>query len=962
MQILFPQVYRWACVALLALLVLIRAVSSLSETSRSASNVVHAGVLNNWPPQYQLDRHGKPTGFAVDLVEQVAGAAGLRVEYTVMDSWGQLFDALRSGKIDLIPNLGITEERKQWFVFTAPVETFPIVVFVRRSTFDISGSRDLAGRVVGTVRYNVGTRLMEQRSDIELTVFQTLKEAFFELLAGHVDALIYPQPVMMKFALDVGLEETIKRVGEPLLEVKRAISVRKDNRVLLDRLQSAASGFVSSDAYQRIYTKWYGESRPFWMPRRIVLMMMMTLILASSIIGVIWYYIRTTSINRRLRQSIREREVAEEALRASEEKYRLIVEYQNDLILKLAPDGRILFASPSIRELLGCGSDEIVGTNLLSLVHPQDYENVQLAMQSLQVAPYFCRYEARYLTSKKWRWFFLSNKAVLDRTGQLREIIAVGRDTTKRKRAELRLKESEEKFRAIFEHAADSVLLLSADSLAIVDFNTTAHQNLGYTRQEFKHLRLYDLLAVEPPDTVAGMVQKILVADMRPAEANLKTKSGQIRYCRIRQQTITIADHNYILGIWHDITDRKMLEEHLMHSQKMEAIGTLAGGVAHDFNNILAIIIGNAELAMQDMSDTHPVNQNLKEIQTAGQRARDVVAQLLSFSRQDEVRQLPVELGAIIDESLQLLRASIPTTIDIRKELYHQPLTVLSDSTQIQQVLINLCTNAAHAMEVGGGTLTVSLKKVDLDRVAADQIGLRSGAYAQLTVEDTGTGIDSSILDRIFDPYFTTKQAHLGTGMGLAMVHGIVTKYNGNITVNSQPGHGTQFQVFLPLCSVVSEIKAPDPVESLSGRGRLLFIDDEPSILNLGAQYLSQLGYEVQASNDAVEALKLYQRAPNRYDLVITDMTMPKLTGEVLARKIFEINPDTPVIMCSGYHNEVVTNRIYALGVKTFLKKPYQMRRLAKVIQQALTPSAYGNGGTSKGSDQRADAPTPSPK
>jgi PAS domain S-box-containing protein len=957
MQNRFLQVCGWACVALLALLVWVRSGSALSETNRPASKVVHAGVLNNWPPQYQLDRNGQPTGFAVDLIEQVAGAAGLRVQCTVMDSWGQLFDALRSGKIDLIPNLGITQERKQWFAFTSPVETFPIVIFIRQSTFDIRGPQDLAGRVVGTVRYNVGTRLMQQRSDIGLNVFQTLKEAFFELLAGHVDALIYPQPVMMKLALDTGLDETIKRVGEPLLEVKRAISVHKDNRMLLDRLDSAVSDFVSSDAYQRTYTRWYGEPKPFWTPIRIVLSMT-TIILVSSFAGIVWHYIRTTSINRRLRRSIQERESAEEALRASEEKYRLIVEGQNDLILKLAPDGRILFASPSIRELIGCISDEIVGTNLLSLVHPQDYESVQLAMQSLQVAPHFCRYEARCLTTRRWKWFSWSNKAVLAQTGQLREIIAVGRDTTKRKRAELRLKESEEKFRAIFEHAADSVLLLNADFLAIVDFNTTAHQNLGYNRREFKRLTLHDLLAVEPPDTVSGMVHKILRADLQPVEAGLRAKSGQIHYYRIRQQAVTISDRNYTLGIWHDITDRKMLEEHLVHSQKMEAIGTLAGGVAHDFNNILGIIIGNAELALLDVSDTHPLNQKLEEIQTAGQRARDVVAQLLSFSRQDEVRRLPVELGAIIDESLQLLRVSIPVTIEIRKKLCRQPLTVLSDATQLQQVLINLCTNATHAMEAEGGTLTVSLKKTDLDRATADQYGLRLGAYAQLAVEDTGTGIDSAILDRIFDPYFTTKQAHSGTGMGLAMVHGIVTKYGGGITVSSQPGRGTQFRVFLPLCPAAAETKAPYRAESLSGRGRLLLIDDEPSILNLGIQYLSQLGYEVQSSDDAVEALKLYRKAPTRFDLVITDMTMPKLTGEMLVKEIFKINPNTPVIMCSGYPNDAVRKKIHALGVKTFLPKPYQMRTLATAIQQALTQTAPGNGDGARGDDRKADAPT----
>jgi PAS domain S-box-containing protein len=940
------HVYQWGCIIFLAALASAQADGLSTQIRYPASVVLQAGVLSDWPPQYQLDPNGQPTGFAVDLVEQVADAAGLRLAYTVMDSWELLSDALQSGEIDLIPNLGISQERQRWFAFTSPVETFPVVIFVRQSTSEIRSSRDLAGCVVGTVQYNVGTGLMQQRSDIELIVFKTLKEALFELLAGRVDALIYPQPVMLKLARDAGLEKYIKRVGEPLLEVKRAISVRKDNRALLDRLQSTVSVVVASDAYRRIYTKWYGDPKPFWTPGRIVFIMA-ALILACSIAGVVWHYIQTAAINRRLRQSIRDREKAEEALRTSEEKYRLLVEYQNDVILKLAPDGKILFAGPSVQELLGCTPDQIVGTNLLSLVHPQDSENVQLAMQSLQVAPYFCRYEARCLTSRRWQWFFWSNKAVLNQTGELCEIIAVGRDTTRRKLAELRLKESEEKFRAIFEHAADPVLLLNAHSLAIVDFNAAAHRNLGFTRQEFKQFKLHDLLVVEPPGTVAETMQKILVADLRPVEANLKSKSGQIRYCRVRQQAITISDHHYILGIWHDITDRKMMEEHLVRSQKMEAVGTLAGGVAHDFNNILGIIIGNTELAMHDISDTHPLSKKLKEIKIAGQRARDVVAQLLSFSRQSESRQLPVELRAIIDESLQLLRVSIPATINIRKELCRQSLVVLADATQIQQVLINLCTNAAHAMEAGGGALTVVLRKTELDSAAAGRYAVRAGAYARLTVEDTGAGIDPAIVDRIFDPYFTTKQERSGTGMGLAMVHGIVTKYGGGVAVSSQPGCGARFDVVLPLCQTVSRTTAPDSVELLSGRGRLLMIDDESSILKLGEQYLSRLGYTVQAVDDAQQALRIYQAAPARYDLIVLDVAMPELSGEVLAKEMFKINPDVPIILSSGDLDHVVRDKILSQGIKTFLRKPYPMRALAAAIRQELTQSAVSAAGAS---------------
>lgn len=944
MQLLNHYYSRWACALIVGLLMVAGGAIAMPEHKRPTADVVRAGVLNNWPPQYQLDAYGSPTGFAIDIIERVAAAASLQLQYTVFDSWEDAHDALRNGKIDLIPNMGITEERKRWFAFTSPAETFPIVIFIRQSTLDISGEQELTGHVVAAVQANVGKRLMQQRSDIELTIHKTLEEAFFELLAGHADALIYPKPVLLKLAMDTGLDEHIKIAGQPLLEIKRAISVRRDDHDLLVKLDSALKTVVPSKAYGQIYAKWYGRPKPFLNPKRIALIMAAMLFLAS-LIGFTWHYIRTTAINRRLRYSIRNQKHAEEALRVSEEKYRMIVECQRDLIVKLDPEYRILFASPSIHDLVGCVPEDIIGTNLLSLVHSQDYDNAVLAMQSLLVAPYYCRCEVRLLTSRSWKWFAWSNKAVLDLKGQLKEIIAVGRDTTRRKEAEFRLKESEEKFRAIFEHAADSVMLLDADSLAFLDFNATAHQTLGYTKEEFKRVNLKDLLVVEPPDTIPKMVQRILSFRQFPVDAVLRTKSGSVRYYRIKQQTIKLNGDRYLLGVWHDITDRKQLEEHLVRSQKMEAIGTLAGGVAHDFNNIIAIIIGNAELAMQDLSDTQePLKQKLAEIQTASRRAKDVVAQLRSFSRRDETQSVPILLAPVIEESMQLLRASIPATIEFRKNICSRSLTVLSDSTQIQQVLINLCTNAGHAMAAAGGVLTVSLAPVDLDRSSAVMLGLGVGAYARMTIEDTGSGIDPAIKDRIFDPYFTTKQAHLGTGMGLAMVHGIITKFGGAITVDSRLGHGSRFEVFLPLSAADAAVEAPQHDETFAGHGRLLFVDDEPSILNLGAQYLSQIGYEVQTVNNARAAIELFKSNPDRYDLIVTDLTMPEISGDMMVKEIFKINPHVPVVMCSGFHNETVRKRILSLGIKSFLHKPYQMRTLAKAIKQELERSRTGTG------------------
>jgi PAS domain S-box-containing protein len=365
------------------------------------------------------------------------------------------------------------------------------------------------------------------------------------------------------------------------------------------------------------------------------------------------------------------------------------------------------------------------------------------------------------------------------------------------------------------------VLLLKSNSLELVDFNTTAYQTLGFTSKEFRKVNLRDLLIVQPPDTVAEMERRIVQSVREPVESMLSTKSGHVRHFRIQQQTIKLSGVQYLLGIWLDITEQRRLEEYLMQSQKMETIGTLAGGVAHDFNNILSIIIGNTELALQDGAGNSSLEKRLGEIQTACRRARDVVVQLLSISRQNETSCTPILLAPVIDESMRLLRVSIPATIEIRQNICSRPLCVLSDGTQIQQVLINLCTNAVHAMEPDGGLLKVSLASASLNRTRAGRLGLDAGEYACINVEDTGTGIEPAHMERIFEPCFSTKPAHRGTGMGLAMVHSIVTKYGGAITVESQTDRGTRFDLFLPLSDFSEAMSAPGPVASLTGCGRV---------------------------------------------------------------------------------------------------------------------------------------------
>ena len=408
---------------------------------------------------------------------------------------------------------------------------------------------------------------------------------------------------------------------------------------------------------------------------------------------------------------------------------------------------------------------------------------------------------------------------------------------------------------------------------------------------------------------------------------------------------IKVHGKELLYSIVYDITARKKAEEEkaaletqLLHAQKMESIGTLSGGIAHDFNNLLGIILGNAELAMDDMPEWHPAKFNLNEIRTASLRARDVVKQLLSFSRKTDPKQQPAKLVQIVEDALKILRSSIPTSVNIHQNIPDDTDdTILADSTQINQVMINLFTNAAHAMEDTGGVITIGIENIDLDHVSAPTYpDLSPGNYVKLTVSDTGTGIDHEVKDRIFDPYFTTKEVGKGTGIGLSVVHGIVKSHNGAILVDSQFGKGTTFSILFPVAeeSVVIETEPDD--EFPTGNERILILDDEESMVDIGRRRLERLGYQVEARTDPVEALDLFRADPDQFDLVITDMTMPRITGDNLVKEILKIRPDMPTILCTGFSEKIDEEKAKKIGVREYIDKPFDQGKLSRLVRKVL--------------------------
>jgi PAS domain S-box-containing protein len=645
-----------------------------------------------------------------------------------------------------------------------------------------------------------------------------------------------------------------------------------------------------------------------------------------------------------LEKEITERKHAEEMLRRSEHYYRSLLYTLHEDILVIDPDYRITDVNNTFLVTLGIGREDAIGRHCFEVSHGHNESCNRHGEECLlrdvfeTGEPRNCRHQHQHADGRKI-WVDTLLSPLKDEKGKVTHVIEAMRDVTDVQKAVEALRESEHKYRTLLENLPQKIFSKDTDSV-YVSCNENYARDLRIKPEEIKGKTDYEFFPTE-------LAEKYIMDDKR-INASGKTEDIEEKYIQDGQEIwvktvktpIKDAKGNItgILGVFWDITDVKKLEGQLQQAQKMEAIGTLAGGIAHDFNNILSAIIGYGELTIDDLFDGTDAKANLEEILRASKRARDLVKQILTFSRQMKEERVPLQIHLVVKEALKLLRSSVPATIEIRKNITASG-RVMADPTQMHRVVMNLCTNAYHAMREEGGILEVNLSEVDLDsRFASQHPGLTFGPHIRLTVTDTGHGMDRSVMERIFDPYFTTKDKGEGTGLGLSVVHGIVNDYWGAITVYSEPGKGTTFHVYLPRVAEVEEKgQAESPLGGIpTGRERILFIDDNQALVDLGKRMLGRLGYEVVTRTSSIEALELFRAKPDEFDMVITDMTMPNMTGDKLAKEMMKIRPDIPVILCTGFSELISEERAKGLGIRAFVMKPVVKRDMAETVRRVL--------------------------
>ena len=649
----------------------------------------------------------------------------------------------------------------------------------------------------------------------------------------------------------------------------------------------------------------------------------------GAVVGRVWWF-----------RDVTERHRIVQALRQSEERFsHLFLSSPFSILLATYPEGRIVDVNPAFTRLFERERDEVVGrtTNEINLwANTADRERMISLLQAGQPVQGM---EFAFTTKSGDRRVVLLSIELVQVQGEW-HALASSVDMTGQKGVEAALRESETRYRTLFEAVGETIYMVSEEGVFLA-LNHAFEVVTGWDRSDWLGRSFAELIHPDDLAPAFAVFQRAIAGDRDAViDVRLRHRNGEylIAECTAVHPVIEHGRITGFLGTGRDVTSQRRLEDNLRQAQKIEALGTLAGGIAHDFNNILSAVMGHAELLRRSLPDRPDLAGDMAGIIGATARAKALVRQILTFSRQHADEREVVEVAPLLREALALLRATLPATITIHAEFDAPGATILADPSQIHQVVVNLGTNAVHAMEDRGGTLRLHQRVIDPAPGGGDSppTGNPPRQHVEVTITDTGHGMAPEVLRRIFDPFFTTKPPTQGTGLGMAVVHGIMRSHDGDISIESRPGEGTTVTLRFPAVAAAESVPA-EPGTIPVGRGEVvMFVDDEPGLVQLVSRMLTQLGYQPRGFTSPVETLAAFVAAPGEVDLVFTDLTMPGMTGTELARQLLARRPDLPVVLASGYAGVLGPDELDAAGIRELVPKPFDLEVLAGVVARHL--------------------------
>ena len=918
----------------------------LKDSSSGKRKLVIASS-NNFPPINLLDESGNLTGFARDLADAVATSVNIEVQHIHSGKWTNVIKWLDEGKADFIHDTGYSLEREAYMDFSLPIIEMPESIFVRERQFDIRDVSTLSGKKVACVNQHITHIYLKQFEKINCYLVNTPAEGLIALINGNVDAFIYPEQIVLYIAQELKLDNNIKIVGEPLRKLSWSMTVKKGNREVLALLNKGITAVRNNGEYDRIYNKWFGKPLFSGFSNSEVFVITIAAVLLSLMVvitfGLLTYNRKMLRVNKMLSES--------------EGKYRTLADKLPQSIFLKDINSVYVSCNQRFADGIGIVPEKISGMTDFDFF-PDDADEYRAGDRRILESEKTIEFiESIYIDGKK-KSINTIKTPIYDDEGRLSGVLGIFWDITEQLDLQEKHAEIIKEYNAITSAVPDIMYKLD-DKGRFTWWNDTFERVTGLSAGQIENHSALEMISEADHAGISVAIQKAFENGYADVEAHLLSKSGEILYYFNGARLLDDAGNLIgLTGSGRDISKQKVVEQQkdllqrqLEQAQKMESIGQLTGGIAHDFNNILASILGYSELSLNILDSKSPVERlrkYLTEITRSGGRARDLIKQMMAFSRESGNQTCAVNVEGLIDELLSMLRPIIPATVEISTTIDNNLPVVVIDPVMTQQMLLNMCINGRDAME-GNGKLSISVTVESISEQMCNSCHQGfSGKYIQFAVSDTGGGIEPELLDKIFEPFMTTKEVGKGTGMGLSMVHGITHNHHGHILVSSTPGK-TTFKILIPISTISDDISNVDDVSNIDGDDKMviendiasdhhhiLVVDDEVSVAALLEEILTSNGYNVTVKNNGQDAWQEFSNNPDAYDMVITDQTMPNMSGKDMAIQILKIKPEIPILLCTGYSDQINEDGAKEIGIQAFLKKPIRMDNLLKLVSKFM--------------------------